>query len=74
MKHSELVRYITEAAVINGIQSEFIFNMDETGINERANAKAKRVLVRFNSEEKSTKCPIPKGASHATLVACIAAD
>ena len=48
--------------------------MDETGINEIANAKAKKVLVDFNSIEKSTKHAKENNADHATLVACIAAD
>ena len=39
-----------------------------------ANAKAKKVLVDFNSSDGSTNCPALRNTSHATLVACIAAD
>ena len=74
MSYLELVRYTTQAAVLNDVPSENVFNIDETGIDERANAKAKKVLVDFNSAESSTKYPVPRGARHATLVACIAAD
>ena len=74
MSYQELARYITEAAVLTDVPSEFVFNIDETGINERANAKAKKVLVDFHSNETSTKYPAPRGTRHATLVACIAAD
>ena len=69
MNYQELVRYITEAAVVTEVPSEFVFNIDEKGINERANAKAKKVLVDFHSNETSTKHPIPRGTRHATLVA-----
>ena len=47
--------------------------MDETGINEKADAK-KRVLVPNSFQGRQTQYPIPKNRDHATVVACIAAD
>ena len=73
MSIQELERYVTQAAVLNDVPSDFVFNMDETGINERTNGRAKKVL-NFNSNETSTKYPVPRGTRHATLVACIEAD
>ena len=73
MSYQELERYVTQADVLNDVTSEFVF-MDETGINEMANARAKKVLVNFNSNETSTKYPVPRGTRHATLVTCIASD
>ena len=74
LKHAEVARYIDEAAALNNVPAEFVFNMDETGIDDKANAKDKKVLVRFDSTETSTKYPMRRGTSHTTLVVCIAAD
>ena len=75
MNPNEIARYTTQAvAQLNNVPAAFVFNMDETGINVRANSKAMKVLVDFNSNEESTKYAMDKNTDHATLVACIAAD
>ena len=48
--------------------------MDETGINEYANAKKKQVVVDKDFPEDTTKYPVERNTSSSTLVACIAAD
>ena len=56
LNHSEVTRYIAEAStLINDVNPAFVFNMDESGVNDLANAKAKKVLVDFHSNETSTK-------------------
>ena len=75
MNPDEITRYTTQAvAQLNNVPAALVFNMDETGINERANSTAKKVLVDFNSTETSTKYAKENNTDHATLVACIAAD
>ena len=56
LKHSEETRYIAEAStLINDVNAAFVFNMDESGVNDLANATPKKVLVDFHSNETSTK-------------------
>ena len=50
MRHDEVVRYTTEASgLLNNVPAYFVFNMDESGINETSDAKANKVLVHFGS-------------------------
>ena len=48
--------------------------MDETGINEYANAKKKQVVVDKNFPGDKTEYPVERNTNSSTLVACIAAD
>ena len=61
LKHSEVARYINDTTVLNDVPAEFVFNMDETGIDDKANAKDKKVLVLFDSTETSTEYPMRRG-------------
>ena len=63
----------TERNPVN-IPAAFLFNIDETGINEYANAVRKQVVVHSDFPGSQTRYPVPRDTSHATLVACIAAD
>ena len=75
MDHETVAAYMnTTPGIINNIPASFVYNMDETGINELANAKRKRVLVPHRHTGGTVKYPIERNTSHATLVACIAAD
>ena len=75
MNHVAVDNYMTTTpTLINNVHAAFVFNMDESGINEYANAKAKKVLVGFNSGLTSIRYPVRRDTSHATLVACIASD
>ena len=68
MVFNEVAGYTIQAvSQLNNVPAAFVFNMDETGINERANSTAKKVLVDFNSNETSTKYAMEKNTDHATL-------
>ena len=56
------------------VPAAFLFNMDETGINEYANATRKQVVVHSDFPGTQTRYPVARNTTHATLVACIAAD
>ena len=56
------------------VPAAFLFNMDETGINECANATRKRVVVHSDFQGTQTRYPVARNTTHATLVACITAD
>ena len=60
--------------LIHAVPASFIFNMDETGINEYANAKTKQVVVDENFPGDQTHYPVERNTNSSTLVACIAAD
>ena len=75
LKYEEVARYTNEATtLLNNIPAAFVFNMDETGIDDVANAKPKKVLVPFGSNETCMKYPVSPNGDHITLVACIAAN
>ena len=75
LKFDEVTRYITEASsLVKDVNAGFVFNMDESGVNDFANAKTKKVLVDFHSEETTTKYPVRRDSRHTTLVACVSAD
>ena len=68
-------RFLDETeTVLRDVPPAFIFNMDETGINEKADAKNKRVLVHNDFQGRQTQYPITRNREHATVVACIAAE
>ena len=64
----------TTEELLHDVPAAFVFNMDETGINEYADAKKKRVVVHAQFEGNKTRYPVPRDSDHSTVVACIAAD
>ena len=60
--------------LLQNVPASFVFNMDETGINEYQNAKKKQVLVHNGFVGDKTMYPVARDTRHATVVACIAAD
>ena len=75
LDHQDDMDFMTEMErrLVN-VPAVFIFNMDETGINEYANAVRKQVVVHSDFQGSQTRYPVPRDTSHATLVACIAVD
>ena len=75
LDHQDVLNFMaeTERRLVN-IPAAFLYNMDETGINEYANAVRKQVVVHSGFPGSQTRYPVPRDTSHATLVACIAAD
>ena len=66
--------HTTAEALLHDVPAAFVFNMDETGINEYANAKKKQVVVDTNFPGETTEYPVERNTNSSTLVACIAAD
>ena len=60
--------------LLRNVPASFVFNMDETGINEYQNAKKKQVVVHNGFVGDKTMYPVARDTRHATVVACIAAD
>ena len=60
--------------LLRDVPASFVFNMDETGINEYQNAKKKQVVVHNRFVGNKTHYPVARDTKHATVVACIAAD
>ena len=60
--------------LLHDVPAAFVFNMDETGINEYANAKKRQVVVDKNFPGDKTEYPVERNTNSSTLVACIAAD
>lgn len=70
----QVQRYMAETeARLRNIPACFDYNMDETGINQRAEAKVKKVVVNRNFQGTRTSYPIPRDTSHSTVVACVSA-
>ena len=61
-------------ALLRDVPAHFVFNIDETGINDYAIAKKKQVLVHAEFPGERTQYPVERSAKSSTLVACIAAD
>ena len=59
--------------LLRDVPASFVFNIDETGINEYQNAK-KSVVVHNRSVGNKTHYPVARDTKHTTVVACIAAD
>ena len=75
LDYRKIQRFLDETeTLLRDVPPAFVFNMDETGINERANAKKKRVVVHSGFRGRQTVYPIPRNRRHSTVVACIAAD
>ena len=66
--------HATAEALLHDVPAAFVFNMDETYINEYANAKKKKVVVDMNFPGETTEYPVEQNTNSSTLVACIAAD
>ena len=64
----------TTEALLRDVPAAFVFNMDETGINEYANAKKKQVVVPKSDPREKMDYPVERNTKSSTLVACIAAD
>ena len=68
-------RYMAETEVrLRNVPAYFVFNMDETGINARADAKTKKVVVHSGFPGNRTHYPIPRDPGHSTVAACISAQ
>ena len=75
LDEQKIQRFLDETeTVLRDVPPAFIFNMDETGIDEKADAKNKRALVHNDFRGRQTQSPITRNREHATVVACIAAD
>ena len=61
-------------AILHDVPAHFVFNIDETWINDYANAKKKQVLVYAKIPGERTQYPVERSAKSSTLIACIAAD
>ena len=71
----KIQRFLDETEqLLRDVPLAFVFNMDETGINEKAVAKTKRAVVHDGFRGRQTEYPIPRNGGHSTVVACIAAD
>ena len=61
-------------ATLANVPAAFVFNMDESGVNEFADAKNKKVLVPITCPKTKTKYAVARDTRHVTLVACIGAN
>jgi hypothetical protein len=76
--------YVTDEAIIqyfclfsqllNGVPAHFIFNMDEMGHQEFADANDKIVFVLIDYPDRSIPYPVPRTGRRITLVAAIGLD
>ena len=73
LKHSEVTRYIAEAStLINDVNAAFVFNMDESGVNDLADAKAKKSPGQLPLERNEYEISGDKGLqSHNTRGMCL---
>jgi hypothetical protein len=75
ISHMELLKWYSNLnATILVIPRYFIFNMDETGLDDWVDAHDYLVAVPRQGEGQETNIPVERRCKRATLTACIAAD
>jgi hypothetical protein len=62
------------SANLSGVPAHFVFNIDEMGHQEWADATQKVCFVPVSHTEKQVYYPVPRMGKRITLLACVAAD
>jgi hypothetical protein len=65
-------RYLAER--LQGVPAHFVFNMDEIGHQEFADAPIKTAFIPADATDKQVYYPVSRTGKRITLIACIAAD
>jgi hypothetical protein len=62
------------AVALEGVPAHFVFNMDEMGHQEFADAPNKTAYIPVTAKEKEVYYPVSRNGKRITLIGCIAAD
>jgi hypothetical protein len=71
----QIIDYLTELhKSITGVPAHFVFNMDEMGHQEAADAKPRKFVVPCDIQEREISYAISRQGKRITLIACVGAD
>jgi hypothetical protein len=71
----QVIAYLTELHnAVSGVPAHFVFNMDEMGHQEAADAKQKKCVVPSGLGDRMINYAISRQGKRITLIACVGAD
>jgi hypothetical protein len=62
------------SSIVDGIPSEFVFNVDETRCSDHIDSREVRVIASIDYLDPSVLVPYDRHSKRSTFVACITAD
>jgi hypothetical protein len=71
----QVIRYLMELhKLVTGVPAHFVFNMDEMGHQDAADAKPRKCVVPIGNQGKEINYAVSRQGKRITLIACVAAD